>query len=66
MNSYSLLYYTHLLISLSGNSTVMLMLSVKHSTPTLNEVYLILSYIRGSGAVPPGEIFEILIATGAF
>ena len=57
MNSYSLLYYTHLLISLSGNSTVVLMLSVKHFTPTLNEVYLILSYIRGFGAVPPGEIF---------
>ena len=42
MNSYSLLYYTHLLISLPGNSTVVLMLSVKHSTPTLNKVYIIL------------------------
>ena len=65
MNSYSLLYYTHLLISLSGNSTVVLMLPVKHSTPTLNKVYPIL-YIRGSVAMPHGEIFEILIATGAF
>ena len=45
-DSYALLYYTHLLISLSGNSTVVLMLSVKYSTPTLNKVsYLILSYL---------------------
>ena len=65
LNSYSLLYYTHLLISLSGNSTVELLLSVKHSTLTLNKIYPIL-YIRGSVAMPPGEIFEILIATGAF
>ena len=57
---------THLLISLSGNSTVVLMLSVRHYTPTLNKVYLILSYIRGSGAMPPGNFLEILIATGAF
>ena len=66
MNSYLLLYYTHLLISLSGNSTVVLMLSVKHSTPTLNKVYLILSYIRGSGAMPPAKFLEMLIETGAF
>ena len=49
MNSYSLLYYTHLLISLTGNSTVVLMLSVKHSTPTLNKVYLFLYLIGGPG-----------------
>ena len=61
MNSYSLLYYTHLLISLPGNSTVVLMLSVKHSTPTLNKVYIILG--GPAGAMRPGEI---LIATAAF
>ena len=44
LNSYSLLYYTHLLISLSGNSTVVLLLCVKHSTPTLNKVYPILCH----------------------
>ena len=51
-DSCSLLYYTHLLISLSGNSTVVLMLSVKHSTPTLNKVYLILSYLSTCCTLP--------------
>ena len=51
-DSSSLLYYTHLFISLSGNSTVVLMLSVKHSIPTLNKVDLILSYLIFPKEVP--------------